>query len=116
MLIGPKGTWCTIVAINGKDQWRMSLIGSAEEKKTYTEDEIKAFAFKALGKPFEMKIISILPWQRAELVADRYRDKNVFICGDACHLTSPTGGLGMNTGIGDAVDLSWKLSGFLQGW
>ena len=116
MFIGPNGTWCTIVAINGKDQWRMSLIGSAEEKKTYTEDEIKAFAFKALGKPFEMKIISILPWQRAELVAERYRDKNVFICGDACHLTSPTGGLGMNTGIGDAVDLSWKLSGYLQGW
>jgi len=116
MFIGPSGTWCTIVAINGKDQWRMSLIGNAEEKRVYTEEEIKSLAYKAVGTTFDMKILSVLPWQRAELVADKYRDQNVFICGDSCHLTSPTGGLGMNTGIGDAVDLSWKLSGYLQGW
>jgi 2-polyprenyl-6-methoxyphenol hydroxylase-like FAD-dependent oxidoreductase len=116
MFIGPSGTWCTIVAINGKDQWRMSLIGNAEEKRVYTEEEIKSLAYKAVGTTFDMKILSVLPWQRAELVADKYRDRNVFICGDSCHLTSPTGGLGMNTGIGDAVDLSWKLSGYLQGW
>ena len=116
MFIGPTGTWCTIVAINGKDQWRMSLIGNAEEKRVYTEEEIKSLAYKAVGTTVDMKILSVLPWQRAELVADKYRDQNVFICGDSCHLTSPTGGIGMNTGIGDAVDLSWKLSGYLQGW
>jgi len=116
MIVGPQGTWCTIVAINGKDQWRMSLIGSATEKKAYSIEEITSLAHKAMGKPFDFEILSILPWQRAELVADQYRAGNVFICGDACHLTSPTGGLGMNTGIGDAVDLSWKLSAMLQGW
>jgi len=116
MFVGPTGTWATIVAINGKDLWRMSIIGNAKDKRHYSDGELCDFAYEALGQPFEMEILSVLPWQRAELVADSYGDGRVFICGDACHLTSPTGGLGMNTGIGDAVDLSWKLAAQLEGW
>ena len=116
MFVGPTGTWATIVAINGKDHWRMSIIGNAQNKLMYSECELRDFAYQALGQSFEMEILSVLPWQRAELVADSYGDGRVFICGDACHLTSPTGGLGMNTGIGDAVDLSWKLTALLEGW
>ncbi|MDB5729348.1 MAG: 2-polyprenyl-6-methoxyphenol hydroxylase, partial [Noviherbaspirillum sp.] len=115
LFVGPTGTWATIVAINGRDNWRMSIIGSAE-KVHYTDEELKQFAYRALGRPFPLEILSVLRWQRAELVAERYHEGRVFICGDACHLTSPTGGLGMNTGIGDAVDLSWKLSAALEGW
>jgi hypothetical protein len=40
----------------------------------------------------------------------------VFLAGDAVHLVIPTGGLGMNTGVGDAIDLSWKLAATLAGW
>ena len=40
----------------------------------------------------------------------------VFLAGDAVHLVIPTGGLGMNSGVGDAIDLSWKLAAVLQGW
>lgn len=116
MFVDGTGVWATIVAINGKDCWRMSIVGNAEERKRYTEEDLKAFACRALGKPFELEILSVLNWTRAELVAERYYEGRVFICGDACHLTSPTGGLGMNTGIGDAVDLSWKLDAALQGW
>jgi 2-polyprenyl-6-methoxyphenol hydroxylase-like FAD-dependent oxidoreductase len=116
MFVGPNGTWATIVAINGRDNWRMSIIGNAQEKVQYTDDELKEFAYKALGRTFDLEILSVLRWQRAELVADRYHEGRAFICGDACHLTSPTGGLGMNTGIGDAVDLSWKLAAALEGW
>ena len=116
MFVGPTGTWATIVAINGKDLWRMSIIGNAQDKRAYSDGELRDFAYQALGQSFEMEILSVLPWQRAELVADSYGDDRVFICGDACHLTSPTGGLGMNTGIGDAVDLSWKLAAQLEGW
>jgi 2-polyprenyl-6-methoxyphenol hydroxylase-like FAD-dependent oxidoreductase len=116
MFVGPNGTWATIVAINGSDNWRMSIIGNAQEKKEYNEEDLKAFACKALGRSFDMEVLSVLRWQRAELVADSYGAGRVFICGDACHLTSPTGGLGMNTGIGDAVDLSWKLAAALEGW
>ena len=49
-------------------------------------------------------------------IADRYRVGRVFLAGDAIHLVIPTGGLGMNTGVGDAFDLAWKLAGDLQGW
>ncbi|RKP56574.1 FAD-dependent monooxygenase [Pararobbsia silviterrae] len=116
MFVGPDGTWATIVAINGSDQWRMSIIGNAQIKPDYTQDEIVAIAHRLMGAPFPMEILSTLNWARMELVADTYQNARVFLAGDACHLTSPTGGLGMNTGIGDAVDLSWKLSANLEGW
>ncbi len=48
-------------------------------------------------------------------VAARFRVGRVFIAGDAGHLHSPAGGQGMNTGIGDAVNLSWKLANVIQG-
>lgn len=116
MFVGEHGVWGTIVAINGNDQWRMSIIGNAIEQHNYSEDELKAFAHRALGRQFDLEILSILKWTRMELVADHYGKGRVFIAGDACHLTSPTGGLGMNTGIGDAVDLSWKIAARLEGW
>jgi hypothetical protein len=50
------------------------------------------------------------------LVADRYSESRVLIAGDAAHLVIPTGGLGMNTGAGDVIDLAWKLQGMLAGW
>ena len=50
------------------------------------------------------------------MCAERYDDGRAFLAGDAAHLVIPTGGLGMNTGVGDAVDLSWKLAATLAGW
>ncbi len=115
MFVGPDGVWATIVAINGRDMWRMSIIGGLE-KRALEEEELTQIAYQLMGKPFLLEMISILPWARAELVADSYGAGRVLICGDACHRTSPTGGLGMNTGIGDAVDLSWKLDALLGDW
>jgi 2-polyprenyl-6-methoxyphenol hydroxylase-like FAD-dependent oxidoreductase len=48
-------------------------------------------------------------------VARRFRDGRAFLLGDAAHVHSPVGGQGMNTGIGDAVNLSWKLAAVLGG-
>jgi len=48
-------------------------------------------------------------------VAQRFRDGRVFLLGDAAHVHSPVGAQGMNTGIGDAVNLSWKLAAVMQG-
>ena len=115
IFIGPEGTWLTIVAINGADRWRMSLVGT-EEKKVISEDEIRALILRAMGRPFEFEIESVMPWVRRELVAEHYRKGRAFIAGDAAHLMSPTGGFGMNTGIGDAVDLGWKLAAMIEGW
>ncbi|MGE0231538.1 MAG: FAD-dependent oxidoreductase [Flavobacteriaceae bacterium] len=115
IFIGREGTWLTIVAIDGADRWRMSIVGS-EEKRTYGEKDIREILFRAMGKPFDYEIESIMPWVRRQLVADDYQTERVFLAGDSCHLTSPTGGFGMNTGIADAVDLSWKLAAVKKGW
>lgn len=64
----------------------------------------------------DIEIIHSDPWVAHSLVADIYADRRVFLAGDACHLHPPFGGFGMNMGIGDAVDLGWKLAATLQGW
>ena len=115
IFIGREGTWLTIVAIDGADRWRMSIIGD-KSKREVPESEIRALIVRAMGKPFEFEIESIMPWVRRELVAESYGSNHVFLAGDACHLMSPTGGFGMNTGIADAIDLSWKLEAVLRGW
>jgi 2-polyprenyl-6-methoxyphenol hydroxylase-like FAD-dependent oxidoreductase len=115
IIIRPEGTFATIVAINGRDRFRFSIVGS-DEKRSYNETEIRRHIVTAVGRAFDFEILSIMPWVRRELVADRYRDSRVFLAGDAAHLTSPTGGFGMNMGIQDAVDLSWKLEASLRGW
>ena len=70
----------------------------------------------ALGGTPPVEIVSTDPWvARMELV-DHARSGRVFLIGDAAHLNPPFGGHGLNTGIGDAVDLGWKLAAVLQGW
>ena len=115
IFIGPEGTWATIVAINGRDEWRFSIIGGSEQRD-YTTDDIKTAIRRAVGRDFDFEILSVLPWVRRELVAERYRNGRGFIAGDAAHVMSPTGGFGMNTGIQDVVDLSWKLAATIEGW
>jgi len=115
IILGPEGTWSTIVAINGTDQWRFSIIGGNEPRE-YTMEEIQALIRRAVGRDFDYQILTAMPWVRRELVAERYGAGRVFMAGDAVHMLSPTGAFGMNTGIQDAVDLSWKLAAVLQGW
>ena len=69
-----------------------------------------------IGFPCDFEIRHVVPWRHHLLVAERYRDGRVFLAGDAVHLVIPSGGLGMNTGVGDAFDLSWKLAGTIKGW
>jgi 2-polyprenyl-6-methoxyphenol hydroxylase-like FAD-dependent oxidoreductase len=71
---------------------------------------------KALAMPIAFEMLSVNEWTQHLLCAERYGEGRVFIAGDAAHLVIPTGGLGMNTGVGDAVDLSWKLAATLDGW
>ncbi|MBN9619823.1 MAG: FAD-dependent monooxygenase, partial [Actinobacteria bacterium] len=71
---------------------------------------------KLIGFDCDLEILNVNTWRPHLLVAERYRDGRVFIAGDAAHLVIPTGGLGMNTGVGDAIDLSWKLAGVVRGW
>lgn len=69
-----------------------------------------------IGFDCDIRISHVLTWRPHLRVAKSFRKDRVFMAGDAIHLVIPTGGLGMNTGIGDAIDLSWKLAGTIQGW
>src|SRR5579883_602619 len=115
IVLGPEGTWSTIVAINGTDQWRFSIIGGNEPRE-YSVEEIDQLIRRAVGRDFDYEILTVMPWVRRELVAERYHEGRVLLAGDSAHMLSPTGAFGMNTGIQDAVDLSWKLAAMLQGW
>jgi 2-polyprenyl-6-methoxyphenol hydroxylase-like FAD-dependent oxidoreductase len=71
---------------------------------------------RAVGMPVDVEVLAVNSWTLHLLLANRYRDRRVLLAGDAAHLVIPQGGLGMNTGIGDAMDLEWKLAGTIQGW
>ncbi|MDE0058502.1 MAG: FAD-dependent monooxygenase [Defluviicoccus sp.] len=72
---------------------------------------------RAAGVDFPLRIISAQNWTAGyALVAERYRLGRFFLAGDAAHLFTPTGGMGMNTGIDDAVNLGWKLAAQIAGW
>jgi 2-polyprenyl-6-methoxyphenol hydroxylase-like FAD-dependent oxidoreductase len=71
---------------------------------------------KTVGVPVKYEMLYVGAWKHNLLLADRYGEERVFLAGDSVHLVIPTGGLGMNGGVGDALDLGWKLAGTLQGW
>jgi len=114
-LVDGTGHWSDLIAIDGRELWRLTLFHLDPDTGVNAFDAHTALR-RAAGQDFAYEIISVLPWKRRELVAKNYRSGRVFIAGDAAHQMSPTGGLGMNTGIGDAVDLGWKLAAVLQGW
>jgi 2-polyprenyl-6-methoxyphenol hydroxylase-like FAD-dependent oxidoreductase len=81
-----------------------------------TDAEMNAAFERTVGAPAKYEILSCDPWRQNLLLADHYGRGRVFLAGDAVHLVIPTGGLGMNSGVADAVDLSWKLAATLAGW
>jgi hypothetical protein len=64
----------------------------------------------------EWTVRRVMPWRRSQFTADRYVNGRIALAGDAAHTTSPTGGHGLNTGIGDISDLGWMLDALLRGW
>ena len=84
--------------------------------KLTSDDDPLALIRAALAIDTPIEILSRDEWTAHRLIAGRYRRGRVFLAGDACHLHPPYGGHGMNMGIGDAVDLGWKLAAVLDGW
>jgi hypothetical protein len=73
-------------------------------------------AILGVDADFGYEILSKEDWIGRRLVADRFRDRRVFIAGDSAHLWVPYAGYGMNAGIADALNLSWHLAAHLAGW
>jgi 2-polyprenyl-6-methoxyphenol hydroxylase-like FAD-dependent oxidoreductase len=71
---------------------------------------------RVVAMPVKYDMLYVGQWKQNLLLADRFMQDRVFLAGDAVHLVIPTGGLGMNTGVGEATDLAWKLAATLQGW
>jgi 2-polyprenyl-6-methoxyphenol hydroxylase-like FAD-dependent oxidoreductase len=78
--------------------------------------EMPAIFGRIVDAPVDFEMLAVTKWSWNLLCAERYADRRVFIAGDAAHLVIPTAGLGLNTGIGDAIDLSWKLAAVIDGW
>ncbi len=105
-LIGP---------MDSGDRWFFMPTGLAPDVQVTLESAAELIK-RATGIDLPYEVLSIDEWVAHRVVADRYRDRRVFLAGDACHLHPPYGGFGMNMGVSDAVDIGWKLAAVLQGW
>jgi len=106
-----------LLAIDGKEQWLIHNFLYRDEPDFESVDRDWAIrAILGVGPDFHYEVMSKEDWVGRRLVADKFRDRRVLICGDAAHLWIPHGGYGMNAGIADAADLAWMVAATLRGW
>jgi 2-polyprenyl-6-methoxyphenol hydroxylase-like FAD-dependent oxidoreductase len=87
-----------------------------EEHASISVQHATALFEQAMGVPLATEVLSLGTWMAGRtLVAERFRQGRVLLAGDAAHLFTPTGGLGYNTAIEDAVNLGWKLAALVNG-
>lgn len=104
-------------SIDGRETWLIHNVLYHDEPECDSMDRDWAIrAILGVGPNFRYEVISKEDWTGRRLVADRFRDRRVFICGDAAHLWTPQAGYGMNAGIADAANLSWLIAATLTGW
>lgn len=104
----------TLIAQDDKDTWTLQTRPPAGVDPAAIDPNPLLDAWA--GRPFAREVLVANPWFTHLLLADRYQEGRVFLAGDAAHQYIPTGGYGMNTGIGDAIDLGWKLAAALKGF
>jgi hypothetical protein len=75
-----------------------------------------SIARRLIGAEADLEVLSTDAWRARMLLADRWSRGRLFIAGDAAHQNPPWGGHGFNTGVGDAVNLGWKLAAVVNGW
>lgn len=101
--------------LDGADTWWLHL-NETPVGERLTDAALRERFFDAVGQELPCEILANVPWTAQRLIATSYRSGRTFLLGDAAHLHPPMGGYGMNMGIGDAVDLGWKLAAVLLGW
>jgi 2-polyprenyl-6-methoxyphenol hydroxylase-like FAD-dependent oxidoreductase len=106
-----------IMSVDGVSEFafHIQMADDAATEALTKADARRLFA-QAFGQPIDIEILSMATWMAGHaLVAESFQQGRVFLGGDAAHLFTPTGGLGYNTAVEDAVNLSWKLASVLKG-
>ncbi len=105
-----------LFSLDGHDDFQM-MVNAASATSLLDDAGLAAYLRAAIGAELPVAILGRQIWTGGiALVANSFGGGRVFLAGDAAHLFSPTGGLGMNTGIEDAANLAWKLAASVQGW
>jgi putative polyketide hydroxylase len=109
----------TFLTINGSDRWGFLIHGPKQygwRPQDFTPEFCVELIRKGVGvADLEISVLSVSPWEASAIVADRYRVGDVFLAGDAAHEMPPTGGFGLNTGVQDVHNLTWKIAAVLRG-
>lgn len=126
-LIGGRPGWMNLslnrrrcgntVAIDGHETWLIHCYLYEHETDFDQLDRDRGIReILGVDESFRYEILSQEDWVGRRLVADKFRDRRMFICGDSAHLWVPYAGYGMNAGIADAMNLGWLLAAYLSGW
>ena len=106
-----------LVAIDGRETWLIHnyLLPHEADFDAVNRDRCIR-SLLGVGPELEYELLGKEDWIGRRMVADRFRDRRAFICGDAAHLWVPYAGYGMNAGIADAMNLSWMMAACLKRW
>src|SRR5215468_4593468 len=105
-----------LISLNGDGEFLL-MTKAADPSLPPDDAAIARMVQLGAGADIPVMILGHQPWTAgAALVAERFAAGRVLLAGDSAHLFTPTGGFGMNTGIDDAANLSWKLAAMVQGW
>jgi 2-polyprenyl-6-methoxyphenol hydroxylase-like FAD-dependent oxidoreductase len=106
-----------MAAVDGQGQFAFHTQLRSRDPDDPAEADARRMFDEAAGISCDIEILSRCSWTAGlALVADRFGQGRILLAGDAVHLFTPTGGLGYNTAIEDAVNLGWKLAAVLRGW
>lgn len=104
-----------LIAINGVDEF--FLLTSSVDPDAAESGQLVRLVQRAAGVDIPVDVLGHRPWTPgAALVAEQFGSERIMLAGDAAHLFTPNGGFGMNTGVDDVANLSWKLAAAVQGW
>jgi 2-polyprenyl-6-methoxyphenol hydroxylase-like FAD-dependent oxidoreductase len=106
-----------LIAQNEIDTWTLHQDLGAQVDDPDPIGDPREFVARALGRPIVIdEVLASSVWRPNAMLADSYGRDRILLAGDAVHTMIPTGGYGMNTGVGDAVNLGWKLAATINGW
>lgn len=106
-----------VYAIDGVERWVVhNYLRDTEVDFDSVDRDWAIRQILGVGADFEYEILQPMDWYGRRLIANKFRDRRVFICGDAAHIWVPYAGYGMNAGIADAMNLSWILAARLNEW